>query len=348
MEYLRKLFEEEIDAVNELEVVNGTFELKGELIRPSEALRELRNDVYEYSFNEWLDLRNSQLIEEADSALKQFDNEDRFDKLVRAYAGGNMTAFLGAGMSCDSGYPLWGTTLHRLAKVSSIPQSQVELLIKQGKYEECAQLIHDDLTPSLFNEKLEAIFGRKKTPEGPINLVPEMFPNASIITTNFDGLIEQVYCQDIYQGFDVVKTGTDLPEVLRQIAGGQRMLLKIHGHCDKVADRVLLTSEYKKAYKDKGVVARFFDRVLFGQAMLFLGCSLYADRTIRAMKNFVQNNDANHVPRHYAFVELKNDDNISKRERFLSSANIFPIWFGEGQFNLIEAFLTKLKTESDN
>ena len=125
------------------------------------------------------------------------------------------------------------------------------------------------------------------------------------------------------------------------------MLLKIHGHCDKVADRVLLTWEYEKAYADDGVVSKFFDRVLFGKAMLFLGCSLYADRTIRAMQDFVIDNGADHVPRHYAFVELKVADDKADRERFLSAANIFPIWFGEGQFNLIEAFMTKLRIESE-
>ncbi|MDV6033167.1 MAG: hypothetical protein F9B45_24385 [Phycisphaera sp. RhM] len=347
MEYLKKLFDDEIDSVAELEVSDGTFELKGEFIRPSEALRELRTDVYEYSFQEWLDQRNAQLIEDADAALKEFDKEDRFDKLVRAYSSGNMNVFVGAGMSYESGFPLWGETLHRLGRDSGITEEQIDKLIREGKYEECAQLIHDDLTPALFNEKLESMFGRRKTPEGAINLLPEMFPNSSLITTNFDTLIEDVYSDDQYQGFDVIKTGTDLPEVLRQIAGGQRMLLKIHGHCDKVADRVLLTCEYEKAYENDGVVGQFFNRVLFGKAMLFLGCSLYADRTIRAMKDFVRDNIADHVPRHYAFVELKDDDDKAERERFLSSANIFPIWFGESQFNLIEAFMTKLRIESE-
>ena len=347
MEYLRKIFDDEIDDVDELKVVNGKFELLSEEIQPSEAVRELRNPVYEYAFREWVDQRSIQLVEDADSALKKFENEDRFDKLVKSFSGGNMTAFVGAGMSFESGYPLWGETLHRLAKDSNISKDEVDEHIKNGKHEECAQLVYDDLTPALFNEKLEAMFGRLKPAEGPINMLPEMFPNANLITTNFDQLIEGVYSHDRYQGFDVVKTGTDLPEVLRQIAAGTRMLLKIHGHCDKVADRVLLTCEYEKAYEDDGTVQKFFDKVLFGKALLFLGCSLYSDRTILAMQRFVADNDPDHVPRHYAFVELKEDDNKGEREKFLSAANIFPIWFAENQFGLIEAFMTKLKLEAE-
>ena len=297
MEYLKKLFDDEIDDVKELEVVKGTFELKGEFIRPSEALRELRTEVYDYAFQEWRDSREADLIREADAALEEFDNEDRFDKLVKSFSGGNMTAFVGAGMSYESGYPLWGDTLHRLANGSNISQNDVNELIIDGKYEECAQIIYDELTPALFNEKLEAMFGRMKPAKGPINLLPEMFPNTSLITTNFDQLIESVYSHDRYQGFDIIKTGTDLPEVLRQIAAGTRMLLKIHGHCDKVADRVLLTCEYEKAYKDEGTVQKFLDKVLFGRSLLFLGCSLYSDRTIQAMQNFIANNDPGHVPR---------------------------------------------------
>jgi hypothetical protein len=205
--------------------------------------------------------------------------------------------------------------------------------------------VHDDLGAALFNEKLEAKFIHTKPLVGAVNYLPILFPKQSVITTNFDPVIERIYetAKDKVPGFDMVKSGRSLAEVLRQMAGGSRLLIKLHGDCRQVAERVLLKTEYDAAYADVGVVKNFFNKVMFGQSLLFLGCSLSVDRTINSMQEVVKQYGPDALPRHYAILELKAADDPVARSKFLSKANIFPIWYPEGEHDeSLEALFLKL------
>lgn len=62
------------------------------------------------------------------------------------------------------------------------------------------------------------------------------------------------------------------------------------------------------------------------KTLLFLGCSLTVDRTLKAMANIMNRKGIDYVPRHYAFLSLKStDDRLARRDQ-LSQSNIFPIW----------------------
>jgi len=122
---------------------------------------------------------------------------------------------------------------------------------------------------------------------------------------------------------------------------GNKLLVKLHGNCDLVAERVLLKDEYSIAYADGNAVKDFFNRILFGQSLLFIGCSLNVDRTIQSMIGVVEEYGAEALPRHFAFLELKNDDDRVARKKQLARANIFPIWYPEGEHDdSIEALFT--------
>ena len=82
---------------------------------------------------------------------------------------------------------------------------------------------------------------------------------------------------------------------------------------------------------------------MFGQSLLFLGCSLSVDRTISSMKEIVKEFTPEALPRHYALLELKSSDDRITRKKHLSEANIFPIWYEEGEHDeSVEALLLKL------
>ena len=132
-------------------------------------------------------------------------------------------------------------------------------------------------------------------------------------------------------------------EILRIIQDGSRALIKIHGDCGQVADRVLLHEEYEKAYNNNAAIERFYNNFLFRQSILFLGCNLAEDRTIKAMKDVVNKCGAETLPKHYAFLEdLESADHIARKKQ-LAEANIFPIFYPEGEHEeSIEALFLKL------
>ena len=257
-----------------------------------------------------------------------------------------MIPFVGAGMSAPSGFPLWTRFLVDLAKESHVEPTSIEQFLQQGKFEEAAQSLHDDLGSGLFNENVEMTFSKLCEIDGPLNYLPTLFSGGSVMTTNFDTLLERVYTHQDNNGFDRVISGAAMSEVLRQMASGSRLLIKMHGDCRQVADRVLLKVEYDKLYGDNDLVEQFFNGVIFRQSILFVGCSLLNDRTVSTMKSIVRRYGAARVPRHYAFLELKASDDRVTRKKHLAEANIFPIWYPEREHDesLEALFLKMLET----
>ncbi|MBV2134073.1 SIR2 family protein [Pseudomonas sp. MAP12] len=335
MEFWRPKYHEYLNSEGDIEIIGSTFQR-------SRILKELEPETYQLSFEDWVEERKSSLRDLANQVLAAHDNANRFSALKKAYSSRNVIPFLGAGLSIPSGYPGWTKFLWDLQIESHVNADELESLLNDGDYEGAAQLIHDDLGPALFNKQLQECFDRNCIATGAINLLPFVFPGSNVITTNFDKLLESVFRgQD--QGFDQPISGGNLGEALRIINAGGRYLLKLHGSCETVANRVLLREEYEQAYGDAGIVARFFSRFLFGKSLLFVGCSLLTDRTLRTMEQVVTAEGAHTLPQHYAFLELKDGVDRVERKKALARANIFPIWYPEGEHDeSIEALLLAL------
>jgi len=333
MDFLKPLYEDELNTEGDVEIVGLKFQR-------SRILTELDPNSFDVTFEDWIVQRKLTCLEKAGEILGMFDNRNRFEQLQRTFENDKVMPFLGAGISMPSGYPSWTSFLFDACRESHVTEKSLTALFDSGQYEEAAQLLHDDMSAAGFNELLESAFKSNKEIYGSIHYLPQLFPKSSIITTNFDILIESVF-KGVEQSFDQVISGKSLNEVSRLISSGSKVLVKLHGNCDLVAERVLLKSEYDVAYANGNEVKNFFNRILFGQSMLFIGCSLNVDRTIHEMVSIVEEHGAETLPRHYAFLELKDDDDRIARKKELVRANIFPIWYPEGEHDdSIEALFT--------
>jgi hypothetical protein len=340
MDFLRSLYD---DMLND----EGAVIIASLAFTRSRILSELDNQQYSLSFDEWLEGYNERLREKAEEILSLHDNRDRFEQLIRIHSLSNITPFIGAGMSMQSGYPSWTSFLYKACEESHITTSDLGALLQVGQYEEAAQLLHDNMTSAVFNELLESTFISQKEILGSVNYLPLLFPNDHIITTNFDEVIERVYA-DTDKPLSKIKSGKTLHEISRLMNQDSNMLIKIHGNCDQISERVLLKDEYDVAYLNEGDVANFFSNVMFRQSLLFIGCSLSEDRTIKKMMLTVTSNGNGSLPKHYAFLELKESDDRIARKKFLAQANIFPIWYQEGEHDeSIEALLFKLNEDTN-
>ena len=338
MDFWRPKYHEYLNSEGDVDIIGSTFQR-------SRILKELEPETYQLSFEDWIAERKSNLRNIADQVLAAHDNALRFGALKKACDSRNVVPFLGAGLSMPSGYPGWTKFLWDLQAESHVNPSELESLLNTGDYEGAAQLIHDDLGSGLFNKQLQECFTRECAATGSINLLPLAFPDSNVITTNFDKLLESTFSGQS-QGFDQPISGSNLGEALRLLSTGGRYLLKLHGSCEMVANRVLLRDEYANAYGDSGVVGRFFSRFLFGKSLLFIGCSLLTDRTLRTMEQMVAAEGADTLPQHYAFLELKDGVDRVKRKKALAQANIFPIWYPEGEHDeSIESLLLALMEE---
>ena len=338
MEFWRPKYHDYLNSEGDVEIIGSTFQR-------SRILKELEPETYQLSFEDWSEERKSGLRDLANQVLGAHDNALRFEALKKAFASQNVVPFLGAGLSVPSGYPGWTQFLWSLQEESHVNAADLKSFLDVGDYEGAAQLIHDDLGSALFNKQLQECFDRRCSVAGSVNLLPLAFPDSNVVTTNFDKLLESAFSGQS-QGFDQVIQGSNLGEALRILNMGGRYLLKLHGSCESVVNRVLLRDEYNQAYGDDGIVGRFFSRFLFGKSLLFIGCSLVMDRTIRTMEKVVELDGADTLPQHYAFLELKSGVDRVERKKALAKANIFPIWYPEGEHDdSIEALLLALMDE---
>lgn len=336
MEYLRPEFIEYLNS-------SGEIEIEGNSYSRDHILREVDPEFYEQVFLDWLDSRTSERISKAKEILNLYDNRDRFAILKERYHNESVMPFVGAGMSLPSDYPGWTKFLYKLREETRIDKLTLDKLISEGKYEEAAQILSSGYPHGSFQEKIEITFGKRNNIYGPIQKLPKMFPNSSVVTTNFDDILERCF-DDQSTPFEKTLAGIEAIELPNYLGENKRMLVKLHGTAERSHGRILTLDEYTAHYKN-GTTLESVIEAISTKSLLFIGCSLTVDRTVQALASIAARKGHERCPKHYAFVSLgENDDRLARRDQ-LVAANIYPIWYAANNdhSDCIDALLTLLE-----
>ncbi|WIM84661.1 SIR2 family protein [Gallibacterium anatis] len=334
--YLERKFIEELNS-------EGEINIRGLIFSRDKILKELELEGYKILFNEWKEERKQYLLEKANEILELFDNRERFEKLKSIYKRESIIPFIGAGLSIPSGFPSWKGFLELVQKEIPVKKEEFSILLKKYQYEEAAQLLEDN-DPNYLQEQLENHFGKNISfdqIDGVICRLPEYFPDATVVTTNYDKIIKIVY-ETLNKHFSEYFLGLDASSFQKNLREREHILLKLHGTFEPKNRRVLTSSDYKRHYDENNNIKNCI-QALFSQSVLFLGCSLNTDRTITELTNIVKNNSSS-IPKHYAFLSCQelSDDERKQKRKILNQANIYPIWYDGDHDECIEALLEKL------
>lgn len=308
------------------------------------AVETLRDDsaAYRAEFGLWL--ANAWLPEQEERRyhlLQLHSNAQRYRDLQEAVERQQVVPFIGSGMSVPSGFPTWADMLRKITQSSRGKLGTIERLLRSGKFEEAAELVSSGVNQNLFNECI--LHGlRVNDPsriDGPVRLLPITFPQL-VVTTNLDDVLEQYYpvCD---LAFTHVLPGKDVARYRGLKTPKERFLLKLHGDCRDPSTRVLLKSEYDSAYAPGSVTREELTLLYRNNHLLFLGCSLLADRTVQLIEEVAH--DDRSMPKHYAFLALPSSRKARLlREHFLTDRGIFPIWYDLEHDESIMALLSGL------
>ncbi|HRF05241.1 SIR2 family protein [Accumulibacter sp.] len=342
MDFLRPQFESSIEPLVQGDVVQvGRFGYTG-----ADILKLAGEDAYKQAFGDWVwDEWVPTRRERKDELLKLDSNEGRFNELKKMIASSRAIPFVGSGMSAPTGLPTWGTFLRETCKrTKGFKVAELECCLAAGNFDEAASRIFGAMPSQLFHERFESSFMIKPTQpiDGPVRLLPFLF-DSIVITTNFDGILEDVY-KDHGKAFQAILHGLDVGDVRKRTVVGSRCLLKLHGNYNASHGRVLLKDEYD-AFYEAGCSGREELALVFRRGgMVFLGCSLAQDRTMALLKE-VADADKN-MPRHYSLLQRpKAAKKVVEREHFLTERNIFPIWYDGDHSTDVEALLVGLMEE---
>lgn len=272
-----------------------------------------------------------------------------FEELKRSCRRGFAIPFVGAGMSRSAGLPDWKEYLLGLCDDAGLSRDAIRHRLEiEGDYEGAINDIIARLTLNRFERDFERSFGLPDAIEGAVTLIPKLF-DCSVITTNFDRVLERVYENDA-MAFEEKVTGRGrVNAFFRAIPAGQRYLLKLHGNIDNAAERVLSQDEYATAYGNEGDVNMTFPlpralrRLFTSYSFVFLGCSLSTDRTLQTFMRVAGEEGPDSLPHHYAIlpspVDVEKKHTIDQR---LADAHITPLWYPDGEHEHVEEILELL------
>lgn len=274
-------------------------------------------------------------------------NRAKFTELLGPLKNQNVTPFVGAGVSCAAGLPSWRTHLLRQGRTSGIDEVSLTTLLDEGKHEAAIDLVVGRSDWSVFVQEVKADF----LDAGYDLTLPSMIIGLAkglLVTTNYDRILEDAsilrdkVMAPVLQG--AVEDNTPL---IRSLTNGQRAILKIHGDVEAPLTCILTGEQYNEAYglgipELKRPVPKKLQKIYEQRTLLFIGCSLWNDRTLRVFQRVRDDTGPDSVPPHFAIVEAPEEAELPARNKFLADIGISAIFYPAGQHDKVPVILSEL------
>jgi NAD-dependent SIR2 family protein deacetylase len=321
---------------------------------PSKAFFAGDREAYNVTLEGFrLDRRNKWLSADALKELRgdthwSERNAARFDQLCDRMASGDVVPFVGAGLSAPGGFPTWKDHLRQQGRTAGMAAAEVEDLLTQGLYEEIVDRIEQQRGADVFAQELRDAFAKNGAIPAAAYLVAELFQD-TLITTNYDRLIEQSFD---FGGDKAVEVLT--PETILQPPDATKVtVIKLHGSINAPASCILSKAQYAAAYGPEAInltlpIPQALDYYFRNSSLLFLGCGLNQDRTVRVFEaiKIKAREDGADLPQHFSIEQCPADEAaLIARNEYLLRIGVTPIWFPAGEFDFVEGILRLARNE---
>lgn len=343
-------FNEWLDGEDGLEL-RIRYNIEG-LTNPSKALFASDAEAYNQAFKIFRSNRISQVLSE--ELIIEFygdahwfeRNQQRFEQLIGCLMEDAVVPFVGAGLSVEGGFPTWKRHLEQQGRTSGIAHDVVTSLLEEGNYEGVIEEIENKGYKDVFIQEIRDVFSKTGKVTDTTLRLTELFHD-TIITTNYDHIIEQAYDNGEENKIQVI----DSLNILEDPDEEKITVVKLHGDVRTAASCILSKRQYDEAYGIADLdlskpIPKLLSYYYKTSNLLFLGCSLNQDRTMQvfqAVKNSMGDVDR---PQHFSFESMpESNEELSKRNAYLLSFGITPIWFPKGQYGYVEQIMRCARNE---
>jgi len=273
-------------------------------------------------------------------------NEQRFIQLIDRLSEEMVVPFIGAGISVGGGFPTWADHLRQQGRTAGIAKEEIETWLSQGNYEQIVAHIEAAHGRDVFSQEIRDVFGKRGSIQKITLLISELFKD-TLITTNYDKLLEQVF--DAGAGREVqLISGINSME---HPAPKKTTIIKLHGDIKYPAQCILGKAQYDEAYGDKHLdlnlnIPKILSYHFKNNSFLFIGCSLKNDRTIQVFRATKETAGDYSFPQHFCIEQSpKNIKDLIERNIELLQLGITPIWYPHKKYDHPEIVLQCLRNE---
>lgn len=207
-----------------------------------------------------------------------------------------ISLFLGAGGSCDAGYPNWNELFRPLAHELGTP------LDDSTDYYKLSQYYSNNFGDAELRKKINESVNRNNFKSPMLNQLLDIgFTN--VWTTNFDNAIEMNY-RKRNQLINKVFRDSDFAS----IDFGKRInVFKMNGDVTNLAGIVATQSDYESYLDTHRIMLMFFKRELISSTFLFVGYS-FTDHLVLDCIGEINRYLGSSTNYHYTIMKNKNDD----------------------------------------
>lgn len=232
--------------------------------------------------------------------------DTHIDHIIEAARANKLILFVGAGISKDSGYPLWGEVIKSFGDDLYGEENNYEL-----DYLKIPQYYYNTFGKIKYEEKILESFNEHNARPNLIHKQIDRIAPKHIITTNYDTLLEDQLNSGILK-YEVIKKDSDVPN-----SKLGNYIIKMHGDINE-RNFVLKEDDYYNYNNDFPVISQLIQSLIVNNTLLFIGYSL-SDTTFNSIYRLISSQLGNNVNNAYLFTT----DNLNEFEvRYYDNINI--------------------------
>lgn len=273
-------------------------------------------------------------------------NEQRFNQLIDRLIDEMVVPFIGAGISVGGGFPTWADHLRQQGRTAGIAGQQIETWLAQGEFEQVIAHIEQVHGRDVFAQEIRDVFGKRGSIQNITLVISEIFKD-TLITTNYDQLLEQIYDNGKISTVQVINgvTAMETPDPSK-IA-----IIKMHGDIKNPARCILGKAQYDEAYGEADLdldraIPKMLNYYFTNNSLLFIGCSLNNDRTIQVFREIKSRAGDYSFPQHFSIEQTPSDiKGLVARNSELARLGITAIWYPKKKHDQVEVILRCIRNE---
>lgn len=219
------------------------------------------------------------------------------NNIINAMNDDSLIVFVGAGISANSGLPVWNDLINEF---------KIELSLKENDQIDnlkIAQFYYDTWGKQRYYQKLhEVLYDYKNVQPNDIHKYILKMQPRHLITTNYDTLLEDTMNKGVVK-YGVIRCDDDIPYI-----NTQRYLVKMHGDLE-TKNVVLKENDYLDYPNKFRMTSTLIKSLIMNHTVLFLGYSLN-DITFNSIFRLINNQFGEDSKKAYFYTPCKPKDPV--------------------------------------